>query len=223
MGVFIEPAHHVMGLREPLEQYVFRTQPEGARSGPGDVDLVIYSLRKYLRLAAKGNPTALLPLFAPPESVVVTTRLGEELRSLAPKVLSQQAVRRFLGYMDAQRERLRGGGKRNRVPSRPELVERFGFDVKYAAHALRLAYQGLEVARDGQLTLPMPDAERRRVLEVKSGGVATVDEVLAEIDDVQAQVEDLLATGRTALPPEPDWEVLGDWSVRAHRQHWGWV
>ena len=29
----------------------------------------MYSLRKYLRLAIKGNPTALLPLYAPPGDV----------------------------------------------------------------------------------------------------------------------------------------------------------
>lgn len=222
MGVFVEPPEYVVGVRAPLDNYIFRTQPEGARSGPGDTDLVMYSLRKYLRLAAKGNPTALLPLYAPADAVLVMTPLGDEMRALAPKVLSQEAVRRFLGYMDAQRERLRGGGKRNRVPNRPELIERYGYDVKYASHALRLALQGLEVARDGRLTLPMPEPERARVLAVKSGAVAEVDEVLREIDDVQAQVEDLLATGRTALPAQPDWDSIGTWSVSAHRRHWGW-
>lgn len=49
----------------PLEHWVERTQPEGARSGPGDLDLVAYNLRKYLRLALKGHPTVLLLLFVP--------------------------------------------------------------------------------------------------------------------------------------------------------------
>jgi uncharacterized protein len=30
MGVFIEPPANVLGLRTPVEHYVFRTQPEGA-------------------------------------------------------------------------------------------------------------------------------------------------------------------------------------------------
>jgi uncharacterized protein len=85
MGVFIEPPENVIGLRKPAEHYVFRTQPEGARSGPGDTDLVMYSLRKYLRLAIKGNPTALLPLYAPPEAVLLLHPLGEQLRALAPR------------------------------------------------------------------------------------------------------------------------------------------
>ncbi|HUY44275.1 MAG TPA: nucleotidyltransferase domain-containing protein [Streptosporangiaceae bacterium] len=70
-------ARHVLGVAWPFDHYVFRTQPEGARSGPGDTDLVMYSLRKYLRLAVKGNPTALLPLYAHrPDSAARGARPG---------------------------------------------------------------------------------------------------------------------------------------------------
>ena len=221
MGVYIEPPGNVVGILGSAQHYVFRTQPEGARSGPGDTDLVSYSLHKYLRLATKGNPTALIPLYAPEDSVIAVTALGAELRALAPKVLSRQAVHRFLGYLDAQRQRLLGASK-GKVPNRPELVARYGYDVKYASHALRLAYQGLEVARDGRLTLPMPDAERERVLSVKRGDVTDLDDVLAEIADVRGQVDDVLANGKSPLPEAADYAAISDWAVTAHRRHWGW-
>ena len=216
MGVFVEPPGCVLGLAAPVPHYVWRTQPEGHRSGPGDVDLVLYSLRKYLRLATKGNPTALIPLFAPPESIVVSTPLGEELRALAPAVLSRQAVHRFLGFMNAQRKRLITGSNRT------ELVERYGYDVKYASHALRLAYQGLEVLRDGRLTLPLPAAERERVLEIKRGDV---DEptALARIAAVQAEVERRLADDDTPLPARPDLDRISAWAIDAQRRSWGWA
>lgn len=221
MGVYIEPPGNVVGTGGPARHYVFRTQPEGARSGPGDTDLVSYSLHKYLRLAMKGNPTALLPLYAPDDAVITITPLGAELRALAPKVLSRAAVHRFLGYLAAQRDRLLGHSQ-GKVPNRPELVARYGYDVKYASHALRLAYQGLEVARDARLTLPMADVERERVLRVKRGDVPELAAVLTEIADVQAEVEELLATGRTPLPDEPDHAAVSGWAVSAHRRHWGW-
>ena len=198
---------------------VARSQPEGARSGPGDTDLVAYTLRKYLRLAVKGNPTALLPLFAPSRDVLTTTPLGDELRGLAPAFLSRQAAQRFLGFMRGQRERLVTGRD---TPNRPELVARHGYDSKYASHALRLAYQGLEITRDGTLTLPMPDAERQRVLEVSPAGVPELASVLAEIDAVAGEVADRLATGRTPLPEHADVAAIGAWSISAHRRHWGW-
>jgi uncharacterized protein len=223
MGVFIEPPECVIGLRGPADHYVHRTQPEGARSGPGDTDLVMYSLRRYLRLATMGNPTVLLMLYAPAPAVLVCQPLGEQLRALAPAVLSQRAVRRFLGYMNGQRDRLLGRGRRSRVPNRPELVAHYGYDVKYASHALRLAYQGWEIARDGRLTLPMPDHERERVLRVKRGEVADLAQVFDEIDRIQAAIEECLATGRTPLPAHPDLAAISAWSVTAHRQHWRWT
>jgi hypothetical protein len=222
MGVFIEPPAQILGLRSPTDHYVFRTQPEGARSGPGDVDLVMYSLRKFLRLATKGNPTALLPLYAPADSVLMTSPLGEELRALAPAVLSRRAVHRFLGYMNAQRDRLvgiRSGGR----PNRPELVDRHGYDVKYAAHALRLAYQGQQIVREATLTLPMPEPHRERVRQVKRGEVDRIEEVLREIGQIQADIEDALATGRTPLPVDPDLDAVSEWSMSAHRRHWDWT
>jgi hypothetical protein len=210
MGVFVEPPECVLGLRGPADHYVYRSQPEGARSGPGDTDLVMYSLRQYLRLATVGNPTVLLPLYAPADAVLVCGPLGEQLRALAPAVLSQRAVRRFLGYMNGQRERLLGGGRRSRVPNRPKLVARYGYDVKYASHALRLAYQGLGIVRDGRLTLPMPDHQRERVLRVKRGEVGDLAEVLDEIDQVQAAVEEWLASGRSpAGAGNPSVQVSG--------------
>lgn len=140
------------------------------------------------------------------------------MRALAPALLSQQAVHRFLGYLHSQRERLLGRGSRHGVPNRPELVERYGYDVKYASHALRLAFQGLEVARDARLTLPMPAAERERVPAVKRGDVPDLAEVVAEIADVEARIERLLAHGDTPLPEHPDLQAVTSWSVpRARR------
>ncbi len=79
-----------------------------------------------------------------------------------------------------------GQSKRN-VPNRPELIEQYGWDVKYGSHALRLAYQGHEIASTGALSLPLPQLERERVLAVKRGQVPR-DEVSAEIGRLEAQV-----------------------------------
>ena len=96
MAIFLEPPEFLVGLRtargQPgFEHYVERTQPEGARSGPGDLDLVAYSLRKWLRLAVAGNPTVLLLLFAPPEALLICTDAGRGLRELAPAIVSRRA------------------------------------------------------------------------------------------------------------------------------------
>jgi hypothetical protein len=222
MGVYIEPPEVVVGLRSARADYIWRTQPEGVRSGHGDVDLVLYSLHKYLRLGIKGNPTVLLPLYAPEDSLIVVTPLGEELRALRSSLLSRRAVERFLGYMHSQHQRMMGDGKRNRVPNRPELIERYGWDVKYGSHALRLAFQGREIAREGTLTLPMRADERERVLAVKRGEVPR-DEVSEQIFDLENDVRGILDRNESPLPEHPDLDVVSDWSVSAQRRHWKWT
>jgi uncharacterized protein len=228
MAVFIEPPEYLLGLRlarrqgvrNPyrFEHWVERTQPEGARSGPGDLDLVAYSLRKYVRLALKGHPTVLLLLFVPDGLTPVETELGQRLRQLRSAIVSKRAGRGYLGYLRGQKERLLGTRGQKRV-NRPELVEAHGFDTKYAMHALRLGYQGLELLEAGRLTLPMPEPERSRVMAVRKGE-RSFEDVLAEIDDVERRLEGAL--GDTALPDIPDDDAVNAFLVDAYRRAWGW-
>jgi hypothetical protein len=57
----------------------------------------------------------------------------------------------------------------------------------------------------------------------KRGDVPRMEDVLDEIAPLESTVEHLLASGRTPLPPEADWNAISAWSVRAHRLHWGLV
>ncbi|TNM64174.1 nucleotidyltransferase [Streptomyces sp. NP160] len=217
MGVCVEHPRSVLGVGHVDGHYVARTVPEGHRSHHGDVDLVLYSLRRYLALVMTGNPTALLPLFTPPADVVLTTPLGERLRALGPQLLSQRAGHRFLGYLRSQRERMLGAAAG--APNRPELVAAHGYDTKYASHALRLAVQGLEVARQGRLTLPVPEPDRQLVLSVKRGE-RTQEQSLALIDARAAELEELLASGRSPLPEHPDLDAVSAWSTAEHLRYW---
>lgn len=222
MGVYIEPPEVALSPLRPREDYIWRTQPEGVRSGHSDTDLVLYSLRKFLRLAIKGNPTVLLPLYAPEQDLIVITELGRELRELRSAFLSRLAVHRFLGYMDSQRTRMLGGGRRSAVPNRPELIDRYGWDVKYGSHALRLAYQGQEICRTGTLTLPLADARRQRVLSVKRGEVSR-DQVADEIETIEADIRADLEAGNSPLPEEADLARVDAWNISATRRHWRWI
>lgn len=220
MGVFIEPPSSVFGPREH-RSYVWRSQPEGARSGPGDTDLVMYSLRHYVELVAKGNPSALVPLFAPNDRAIFLSPLGVALRRDLPAlVLSKRAVWRCLGYMHGQRDRLTGVGPRRGMPKRPELVEAHGFDTKYAGHAVRLAMQANELALHGRITLPMRASQREEILAVRRGEVP-LGAILVRLVHLECLVE--LAMESTRLPDEPRTDELTRWVADAHRRHWGWA
>jgi hypothetical protein len=86
-------------------------------------------------------------------------------------------------------------------------------------HAARLGYQGLELLETGELTLPIPEPERSRVMAIRLGE-RTLEEAVAEIEQVEERLEAALA--RTALPVQPDRAAVDSFLVTAYRRAWGW-
>lgn len=217
MGICIEPPEYVIGLRS-FSQYIYRSQPEGHRSGPGDLDLTTYSLRKWMRLALAGNPTILLPLFVPADAVVASTPLGDELRNLSPRIVSRQAGRRFAGYLEAQRRSLLSRDGKGRDVTRPELVEAYGWDTKFGSHMVRLGMQGAELLETGRITLPVPEPARNWIRELRTGG-HSMREALEAAEECERQIKVLLDT--SPLPEKPDYGAMDRWLVSAYERSWG--
>jgi predicted nucleotidyltransferase len=221
MGVCVEPIDVAMWLSEPFEQFIYRSAAEregrqSARSSAGDLDLTIYSLRKWLRLALKGNPTILLLLFTPEDQLVHADELGAELRTLTPAIVSRRVQAPYLGYLQAQKQRLTGERGQKRV-HRPELDEMYGFDTKYAMHMLRLGFQGVELLRTGSLTLPMREPERSYLRDVRLGRVSE-QQCLTRADELERELSDLATA--SLLPEAPDESRVAGWMVDVYRRRW---
>ena len=213
MGVCIEPEAYILGLR-PFEHWVFRTQDEGTSSGPGDLDLTIYGLRKYCRLALKGSPTVLLLLFVDGEHVIERTPLGEQLQALAPAFVSQRTGRAFLGYVDSQRRGLLEDRRGTRA--REQSLTR-GYDTKYAMHALRIANQGIELLTTGRIALPVPEPENSELMDIRRGKTPFPN-VLDRLRDRSAALEGLLVADD--LPDMPDHAAVDQSLIGAYEQTW---
>lgn len=127
MGICIEPPVEVLGLGD-FEQYEYRDRAVNERSQEGDTDLVVYGLRKWVKLAANGNPTVVMLLFSDRElHVRFVNGFGLLLRDQFPMFLSRQAGHRFLGYLDGQLQRyLNPDVTDSKHATRPELVEKYG-------------------------------------------------------------------------------------------------
>lgn len=224
MGVCIEPPDAVIGFKN-FEQYEWKTawkRPGGRanRSGPGDVDLVIYSLRKWMRLAMNGNPTVLLMLFAPGDKLVKMSAEGVELRKEMPQyILSQLAGQRFIGYLHKQRENLLSHNGKGRDCTRPELIEKYGFDTKFAGHMVRLGIQGNELLKTGKVTLPMTTADSYLIKAIRTGQY-TMAECLRMAKILEDDLVSLMASGKSPLRPEPDYEKIDKWLARTYTWRW---
>ncbi len=194
-----------------------RTAEEGARSRPGDIDLNVYTLRKFVHLASKGNPSILTALYSPNASSLSNEVFdwvdGNALREL---IRSAKAGQAYLGYMRQQLERWQGKRGQKGV-SRPELVEAYGYDTKYAGHIIRLGLQGTEYLETGDLTLPMPTEARRLVRKVRDGEFSESYAL-----GIASRVKTLLkqAIEKTTLPPEPDLQKIAEWTAEQYETYY---
>lgn len=204
------------GLKNRME----RTQPEGSRSGPGDVDRQIYSLRSFLGLCVAGNPSIQLVLYAP---VLETTELGLELRDLAPYFIGRHIIPRYRGYMKGQMMRMqglkasghgkRGGGKRE------ELIKAHGYDSKYAMHAARLGFQCIELMTEGKLTLPIGGEPGEWLRAVRRGEIP-YEQWENRVNELDNILESMEACEQCRSGPVLD--KIEEWAIKAHKRNWSW-
>lgn len=215
MGIYVEGPKSTIGFGSK-PHYVWRSAGDDTtRSQPHDTDLACYSLRKWMGLALNGNPSVLMVLFAPPDKVIRTTPLGDELRRHHSWFASKQAGKAFLGYMQQQRQRMTGErGRAGRVRIMPNGV----VDWKYAMHMIRLGHQGYEFLTSGKVTLPMDSATANMLRAVRRGEVPFEDVILAS-ESLENAVKTMLTSG--PLPDKPMYETAEEFCVNAHLKMWG--
>jgi len=175
-GVFIEPPAESLGITR-YEHFVWSTAGNERRNGPDDVDICLYSLRKWATLAAKGNPTALHFLFTG-ASVAADSRNGKAWQEVSRSgriFVSRQAAMAFQGFANDQLARLIGSKGNGKHGQRPEYIGKFGYDTKAAMHVIRLLNEGIEFIETGAITLPRP--ERDLLISIRTGDYGSLDKV----------------------------------------------
>jgi len=195
-GAYIEEPSEALGL-DSREHFVWSTAGNERRNTADDVDVTLYSLRKWAGMAAKGNATALHFLFAEPEEIKPDT--WKQIKAKTALFLSRNSAKQFVGFADAQFKRLTGEKGSGKKGQRPEYICAFGYDTKAAMHGLRLLYECLELMQHGKITLPRP--ERELLIKIRSGEW-TFERVLSQAQRLFKEVEEAVAS--SPLPEKVD-------------------
>ncbi len=208
-GAFIEPPERALGL-DGFPHFVFTTGGQRGGNRPHDVDVCLYSLRKCASLAAKGNPSVLHFLFAKPE---YKTAIWERFAADPAPFLAKSHVQGFLGFANDQLRRL--FNQRAKDVNRPELVEKFGYDTKYAMHIIRLYGEAKELMETGRITLPRPNSDE---LVAIRHGKYKLDELRELAQHLERDAVE--ASEKTSLPEKVDRKEISRRVAEAYQAHW---
>jgi hypothetical protein len=234
-----------------------------------ELDVVLYSLEKAVRLLLKSNPNIIGLLWLRDEEYVYRHPTFERLRARRDIFSSQAAAEAFAGYAYAQLKRMEAFNlermaeyealsrliRQHGPPAevleadaaklryivanwgldldtlnrfrkvhrdyfsgymgekRKAMVRKYQYDVKNAAHLIRLLRMGTEFLEAGRLQV-YRTTDAAELKQIKRGRW-TLEQVKAEAERLFAGIED--ARRRSPLKPEPDTLAANDLLIEIHR------
>lgn len=131
-----------------------------------DYDVAIYGIVKFFRLAIDNNPNVLDMLWVPDNCITHINEIGHHIRKNRKHFLHKGSFHRFRGYAHQQFKRLENS-------PRIDLIEKYGYDTKFAYHIVRLCLQAEQILEGGDMDFSQ-NAEF--IKQVRTGAFKTVDE-----------------------------------------------
>lgn len=168
----------------------------------GEVDIVVYSVRKFTTLLIKGNPNVVGLLYLSEHNIAFSATDWLFWQNHRDLFLSQRVYHSFVGYAMGQLSKLGKPNTRGWMGAqRKELFTKYGYDCKNAAHCIRLLHMGLELMEEGTLHVDRTGRDAELLMEVKQGRW-TLGQVEREAQRGMERMNAALAG--TSLPTAPD-------------------
>lgn len=146
-----------------------------------EYDITIFSIVKYFQLCLENNPNMIDSLFTPRNCVCHSTMIGELVRENRRLFLHKGAWFKFKGYSYSQMHKLK---TKNPEGKRVETIAKYGYDIKFAYHVVRLLNEVEQILTDGDIDL---QRNREQLKAIRRG------------DWTEFQVEDYFNTKEKAL------------------------
>ena len=215
--VFPHLAGHIDGFgrqRQRFEQFQqHHVQDPTLRGGKGqEIDLAVYSIIKYFQLCMDNNPNIVDALFVPARCVLHCTQVGNLVRERRNIFLHKGAWFKFKGYAYSQRTKMTD---RNPVGKRKAGVDKWGFDLKFAYHLVRLLNEIEQILVEHDLDL----TRSREQLKSIRRGEWTLTQVQDWFETKERALETLYA--ESTLPDRPDEPAIKQLLLDCLEHHYG--
>jgi predicted nucleotidyltransferase len=178
-GVAIPPSQYFHGYLERFEQAEFKHQKDG-------LDVVIYDIRKFFKLAADCNPSIIEVLFTDEADHIITTKLGQRLLDNRELFISKKAKHTFSGYATSQLKKIRSHYRWLKNPPRAAPTrEEFGLkDATMITQDQLLAAQSMIKKKIDKWNVPIDELD-------DAGRIAVQERFAEHLAEIQIGSENL--------------------------------
>lgn len=188
------------------------TDPQALGGRGREYDLTLYSISRYFRLLADNNPNIIDSLFVPRHCVLHCTAIADMVRERRQTFLHKGVWAKFKGYAYGQMHKIR---TKQPEGSRREMVEKYGYDVKFAYHVVRLLNEVEQLLLEGDIDL-MRHKEQLRAIR---RGEWTLEALEQHFSSKERALEGLYL--ESSLPAQPDMTAIRELLFNCLEQHYG--
>lgn len=200
-----------------FEQYqeVHLKDPD-ANAGKGrEYDLSVYSIVRYFQLVIEGNPNMVDSLFTPSNCVHHSTAISEMVRENRKLFLSKKCWHTFRGYAFSQLHKM--STKDPQAGSKRLLLrEKYGYDVKFGSHLVRLIQEVEQILSEGDIDL---QRDREMLKDIRRGNW-TEQQVRDWFAKREPELEKLYLESK-AVPHGPDEGAIKQLLLNCLEHHYG--
>lgn len=151
--IFPHLAGHIEGFGkkpqsfEQWQQHHIKVEEKGQER---EYDFQIFNIVKYFQLVMENNPNMIDSLFTPNSCVLHQSKIGQMIRSNRGIFLHKGSWYKFKGYAFSQLSKAKN---KQPIGKRKEIIEKMGFDVKFAYHVVRLIDEVEQIFTTGTINL----------------------------------------------------------------------
>lgn len=168
-------------------------------SAKKEYDFTIYSIIKYFQLCMQNNPNMIDSLFVPRRCILHSTFVGELVRENRKLFLHKGAWHKFKGYAYSQVHKMQNKDP-EKGSSRYSMVQKYGYDLKFAYHVVRLLNEVEQILIEHDLDL---ERNREQLKSIRRGEW-TVEQIINYFDNKEKSLEELYITSTLQHSPNED-------------------
>lgn len=214
--VFPHLAGEIFGFGKQIQRFEQWQQHHVMPPDGRDIsyDFQVFGIVRYFQLCVECNPNMIDSLFTPRRCVLHSTQIGEVVRENRKLFLHKGGWHKFRGYAYSQMHKIKGKINSSN-PARADTIEKFGYDIKFAYHVVRLLDEIEQIMVEHDLDL---ERNREQLKSIRRGEW-TLEQIERHFEAKERTLENTYAA--STLPHSPDEAAIKAVLMNCLEMHFG--
>lgn len=209
--VFPHLKNEILGFGQQTQRFE-QYQQHHIKVDETNYDITIYSIVKYFQLLMENNPNVIDSIWTPHTCVLHSTQISELVRNHRQIFLHKGLYWKYKGYAYSQAHKIR---TKNPEGKRKELIEKYGYDTKYAYQLIRLLNEAKQLLATGDMDLQLNNEQLKAIRR----GDVKENEIFELMDRENRVLDELYLTSK--LPYSPDEDKIKNLLLKVLENHYG--